>query len=157
MQAGIPLLLPTKRVRALASQGRAPLAELIRIDLVGVTTGVLELYADDLADPAPSLRKLHITEPTWAERFGVGAFLVFLLTCATLFLFTPNSIHLAAGVFLLTATAVAVVTSESHRRASFHRTVTEEIKRRRGMSHLNSTATSLREGFSVVNRLQRTG
>lgn len=138
---GIPVLLPSQRVRALRAGYFTPVADYIRSNLVGITTAELEnfrlqLIAERRASNA--LAGAGFTRLTFAERFGVPALLALTvyLGVGLLNLLSYPTLALLATKLSLPVLAVCFVlvsrSRDGFRRYSFIRLLQKEISRRSG-------------------------
>jgi hypothetical protein len=141
-KVGMPWLPPSGRVCKLRSKRYSSPEELLRYELVGVSTPSLITYCEDLERSfTQRLEHFSIAKPSQLERwslallgsilFGAGAWLVTVATAAEKTLYPFVGALLAA---LSCAVLCVSLSSDSYRRESFLAILRREIARRSGES-----------------------
>ncbi len=151
-RVGVPWLPPTKVVQRRNEQFEAPLEDFVRYSLVTVSTKTLETYCDELetaALNANEARQLSIPHPSVLERYAMSA-LVFGILCAADFLFcrflgVPTTIAVVSSAIIgiLGGATCAALSSEQHRRTTFHWVLLKELLRRSGQDENNSSTVPI--------------
>ncbi len=139
---GIPWLPPTPAVQKLRQGCSQTMSEYVRCSLVTVSTKHLESYLHDLEllpDDLTSSRRLHISINSRFERYSFAVLFSTLSTIAVFlvglsFNLSPNfSMELACFACALLSVLCIYLCTEPCRRASFHRIISDELMRRKGL------------------------
>ena len=140
---GIPWLPPTREIRRLRKLCSQSLDEFVRCSLVTVSTKHLESYLHDLEmlpDDLASSEKLYISLDSRIDRFSFAVIFSTLSTIAAFLvgisfnLGESTSINIAALACAVLTVLSLSLCSESCRRASFHRIISDELMRRKGLN-----------------------
>jgi len=140
---GIPWLPPTTYTQKLVKQFDPPLEDYIRYSMVTVSTKTLVSYCDDLEDAELTIEaaeQLHIAPPSVLERYAFAVLVFGILFAADYMLINLLTIpaYVAIGssliVALCGATACLMLSTEQHRRKTFHWILSHELDRRHGLN-----------------------
>ena len=139
---GIPVLPPTKRARALRRKVDPPIADFLRMSLVGVSTPALIAYAEDLDElPLDALggSVLVLYHPRLWERYWAVIIVASLVFAASILISTRGLTALPmfqdVTGFVITSfmsLLAAPLCSERLRRMNFASLIRKEIRRRQG-------------------------
>ena len=142
LQAGIPWLPPTEKIRKYRGKYFSPLGEFLRDSLGTVSTDSLESFADDLSSvqgEKVSPAFLGIEIESLVERLAFFVLLIafsFFASVTSLFMLTSNIkvvLGLSTLATLLSAIPASTMSSDYYRRKSFYCLLHSEIARRRGI------------------------
>ena len=141
LRVGVLVPFPTAKIRSLFRPIKETVNDYLKVNLVNISTEVLESYLDDLKQlrlDEQSNTLLHLTNLSDWEKHGVLGILLLILI--VIFLFGHN---LAIGLFGVGASAVILAAlclskfgpgSEQYRRNTFIYYLTREIMRRKGIA-----------------------
>jgi hypothetical protein len=145
---GIPWLPPTSYVNKIAKQFYLPLADFVKINLVGVPTSQIERYCEDLEQSIQNNNhqntEFYLYSPTTFEKltfcliFTGIFFSADLLICLILFGTISTSLVYACITGLIVFGFCLAISREENRYKSFLSLLQKELMRRKGFDLTNS-------------------
>ena len=141
---GIPWLPPTTYTQKLVEQFDPPLHDYLRYAMVTVSTKTLDSYCDDLEEAELTIEaaeKLYIAPPSILERYAFTVLVFGILFAADYLLMNllaiPIFVVIGSSLIVALCGAVAclMLSTEQHRRKTFHWILSHELDRRRGLDN----------------------